>query len=67
MVHFYELQLILLSAFCLFTISVERFLSNASHKRRLTAGDRAEIGKTSNLRAVLARQYLVVYAIVMGE
>ena len=66
--HFYELQLIILGAFCLFILSIERCLSNSNReKRSKDLADSEHSGEKSNVLAALTRQYLVVYAIVMGE
>ncbi|KAF9225648.1 DUF791-domain-containing protein [Gyrodon lividus] len=70
MVAFYELQLILLATSCLVFLLLER---HASSRKRAAAAkdypaDRLENGG-SNVPAnatALTRQYLVVYAIVMG-
>lgn len=78
MANFYELQLILLTSFCIFSLLLERQASKS--KRSLTPKerdpDRAENGhghtRSSSSSsygglATLTRKYLVVYAIVMGE
>ncbi|EGO03933.1 hypothetical protein SERLA73DRAFT_102290 [Serpula lacrymans var. lacrymans S7.3] len=71
MVAFYELQLILLVSSCLVFLLLERHVS----RKRSTAtkdhypADRLENGNPSpplNSFASLTRQYIVVYAIVMG-
>jgi MFS transporter, MFS domain-containing protein family, molybdate-anion transporter len=68
MVQFYELNLVLLVAFCLISLLLER---HASGRKPLTKSfDHAEEGKAvsvPNGLASLTRQYLIVYAIVMGE
>ena len=69
MIEFYESQLIVLTAFCLLTLAVERYLSR-SNRRKLSqglSGDETGSLKGRGLLAALTRQYLVVYAIVMGE
>jgi MFS transporter, MFS domain-containing protein family, molybdate-anion transporter len=69
MLDFYELQLVLLTGLCLLSLSVEHFLSRKSSKPKHKELTRAypEIGKNPNALVALTRQYLVVYAIVMGE
>lgn len=69
MAGFYELQLMLLTGFCIFSLLAERYVSRS--KRPLTGrtpDDHLESGKVGSASAVaqLARQYLTVYAIVMG-
>lgn len=71
MVAFYELQLILLVISCLVFLLLEHHAS--SRKRAATAkdyhADRLENGRSTvpvNALAQLTRQYLLVYAIVMG-
>ncbi|KAF9234451.1 hypothetical protein BU15DRAFT_89981 [Melanogaster broomeanus] len=73
MVTFYELQLVLLVTSCLVFLLLER---HASSRKRAAAAetkeyhiDRLENGGSTvpvNALATLTRQYLVVYAIVMG-
>lgn len=74
MVAFYELQLILLVTSCLVFLLLERHAS--SRKRAAAASgrdyhaDRLENGGNTvpvNALTKLTRQYLLVYAIVMGE
>ncbi|KAH7909156.1 hypothetical protein BJ138DRAFT_1155970 [Hygrophoropsis aurantiaca] len=70
MVAFYELQLILLVSACLVFLFIERHVSQkrtAAAKEQHSA-DRLENGSVAPLSslATLTRQYLVVYAIVMG-
>jgi hypothetical protein len=73
MIGFYESQLIFLTAVCLLTLTLERYASNLAannnHKRLSKDLDRVDTGhlKGRSLLAALTRQYLVVYAIVMGE
>jgi MFS transporter, MFS domain-containing protein family, molybdate-anion transporter len=72
MIGFYESQLIALTAFCLLTLTVERCLSKSNRtelSRELGAHNHVENGslKGRGPLAALTRQYLVVYAIVMGE
>jgi hypothetical protein len=72
MIEFYELQLILLTLFCIFSLLLERLFSNRKQQlTKETPEDRLENGKhwhgATNSLAALTRQYLVVYAIVMGE
>jgi hypothetical protein len=79
MFQFYELQLILLTGFCIFSLLLERYASK--QKRSLAPKgshdpDRLENGHghTRSISisghgglATLTRKYLAVYAIVMGE
>ena len=69
MIEFYESQLIGLTAFCLLTLAVERYLSQSNRKKlsQDLGGDETGSLKGRGLLAALTRQYLVVYAIVMGE
>ncbi|KAJ7104382.1 hypothetical protein B0H15DRAFT_809794 [Mycena belliarum] len=70
--HYYELQLLYLSIGCVLAFIVDRVVSRS--RRRLSAKDsredRAEGGLggsgSAATLAALTRQYLVVYAIVMG-
>jgi len=66
--EFYELQLVLLGVFCTFSLFLERQVS--SRKPSTKTHEHLENGKPSSAPgslSTLARQYLVVYAIVMGE
>lgn len=71
MSEFYERQLFYLAGFCVFSMGLEHYTS-AKRKRQNQAKespeDRLEHGKaaSANLCGTLTRQYLVVYAIVMG-
>jgi hypothetical protein len=68
MVQFYELQLVLLTGLCLFFLTVEHYASkNRKPKHKELTGAHLESGSNPNAFAALTRQYLVVYAIVMGE
>lgn len=71
-VTFYELQLILLVSSCLVFLLLERYAS--SRKRAAAAkdyhADHLENGGSTvpvSALAKLTKQYLLVYAIVMGE
>jgi hypothetical protein len=64
--EFYELQLILLGVFCVFSLFVERQVASRRHPNK--THDHLENGKPGSVPlSTLARQYLVVYAIVMGN
>lgn len=68
---FYQSQLCLLSVVCLVALLLERYASSgrkASPKGRedLEDGLAASPSTNPNTLAVLTRQYLIVYAIVMG-
>ncbi|KAF8882420.1 hypothetical protein BD779DRAFT_1444836 [Infundibulicybe gibba] len=67
---FYEFQLILLTGLCVCSLLVDHHVSKSRRKgqQRDTAESRLENGKQggSSALASLTRQYLVVYAIVMG-
>jgi hypothetical protein len=68
MPEFYELQLILLTSFCLFALLLERYAS--TRKPAPKTHDFFQDGKaapTPSTFASLAKKYLIVYAIVMGE
>jgi len=79
MPQFYELQLILLTGFCIFALFIERCASKQTRSltpKELRDPVRLENGHTrSNSASIssygglatLTRKYLVVYAIVMGE
>jgi hypothetical protein len=79
MSQFYELQLILLTGFCIFALFIERYASKQKHSlapRELRDPARLENGHTHNNSAsisgqgglaTLTRKYLVVYVIVMGK
>ncbi|KAG1763695.1 hypothetical protein EDD22DRAFT_1042779 [Suillus occidentalis] len=71
MVGFYELQLILLVSLCLIFLLLERHVSRRkeSKEKDLHSAERLENGEPTashNSLATLTRQYLIVYAIVMG-
>jgi hypothetical protein len=71
MVGFYELQLIVLVSLCLIFILLERHVSRRkeSKEKDLHTAERLENGEPTashNSLATLTRQYLIVYAIVMG-
>ncbi|KZT07017.1 DUF791-domain-containing protein [Laetiporus sulphureus 93-53] len=71
---FYELQLICLVSFCLVSLLVERHLSKrrANPKAELEEEDGHHVTSTAatsgsgHVLSTLTRQYLIVYAIVMG-
>lgn len=77
MAPFYELQLMLLTGFCIFSLLLER--QAAKQKRSLPKDrdpERLENGhghtrsgsaSSHGGLATLTRKYLIVYAIVMGE
>lgn len=71
MVGFYELQLILLVSLCLIFLLLERHVSRRKElkEKDLHSAERLENGEPTashNSVAALTRQYLIVYAIVMG-
>ena len=70
MVGFYELQLILLVFSCLILLFLERHVSRRRDKEKdLHVVERLENGEPTpsrNSLVALTRQYLIVYAIVMG-
>jgi len=70
MVGFYELQLVFLVSSCLILLFLERHVSQRKDKEKdLHVVDRLEIGELTpprNSLSALTRQYLIVYAIVMG-
>ena len=72
MIGFYELQLVLLVSSCLILLFLERHVSRRKDKEKdLHAVERLENGEPTPTRslnsvAALTKQYLVVYAIVMG-
>ncbi|KZP16952.1 DUF791-domain-containing protein [Athelia psychrophila] len=68
---FYELQLILLTGFCVVSLLLERYASK--HKSpdppapgRLESGHVKNTSVASGARGALTKRYLMVYAIVMG-
>ena len=70
---FYELQLILLTSFCVISLLLERYASK--HQSPAPSGPapgRLESGQArapvagSGVRSALTKKYLLVYAIVMG-
>ncbi|KDQ58380.1 hypothetical protein JAAARDRAFT_154822 [Jaapia argillacea MUCL 33604] len=69
---FYELQLILLTSFCVVSLLLERHVSNkkqARAKEHHIENGNGHVGGASGAAsaiATLTRQYLIVYAIVMG-
>lgn len=67
---FYELQLIYFTTFCVVFLLVERQLSSRKQSK-IPNGDLAAPAAASsgsgNVLSKLTRQYLIVYAIVMGE
>jgi hypothetical protein len=70
MLSFYEHQLIFLTGFCILSLLLERRFSNQNHpSSKETSESHLENGRhgPSNSMASLTRQYLVVYAIVMGQ
>ncbi|KAG2156927.1 uncharacterized protein EDB93DRAFT_1221426 [Suillus bovinus] len=71
MVGFYELQLILLVFLCLIFLLLERHISRRKElkEKDLHTAERLENGEPTashSFLATLTRQYLIVYAIVMG-
>ncbi|OBZ67712.1 Molybdate-anion transporter, partial [Grifola frondosa] len=62
MLPFYELQLAFLASFCVLFLLVERRLSRKSRSQNADAST-----VPSGVVSTLTRQYLIVYAIVMGE
>jgi hypothetical protein len=70
MVGFYELQLVFLVSSCLILLFLERHVSRQKDKEKdLHVVERLENGEPTpsrNSLAALTRQYLLVYAIVMG-
>lgn len=62
MAPYYELQLTILTAFCVISLLLERYVSNRRKEHQTDAGH----GATSAAVAALTKQYLIVYAIVMG-
>jgi hypothetical protein len=76
MTQFYELQLILLTGFCISSLLLERYASKQKHSLtpKENRDSSVENGQGHNVStsnpgglATLTRKYLVVYAIVMGE
>lgn len=67
--NFYETQLTVLVCCCVFGVLVEYILSKRKKSARDTADARLENGGVSNanLLGKLTRQYLFVYAMVMGK
>ena len=59
--EFYELHLIILSIVCFLSLLADRY-SKSNRKQRDAVDERQGSGSL----ATLTRQYLVVYAIVMG-
>ncbi|GBE88863.1 hypothetical protein BKA93DRAFT_497710 [Sparassis latifolia] len=69
MLSFYEFQLVGLVSFCLLFLLVEKQLSRwrqSKQKGDFTAEGAASSSPSGNVLAKLTRQYLTVYAIVMG-
>lgn len=67
---FYEQQLLCLGVVCMLALTVDRYVSSSTRQTQSKASpeDRLEGGRgSSTALAVLTRQYLLVYAIVMGE
>ncbi|KZT24851.1 DUF791-domain-containing protein [Neolentinus lepideus HHB14362 ss-1] len=60
MVLYYELQLTILTVFCVISLLLERYVSNK--RTQAESGH----GATSAAVAALTKQYIIVYAIVMG-
>ena len=60
---FYELQLIIFAAICLIWLLLDRQLSN----KRTSDHGSSMLGGAATAMSRLAKQYLIVYAIVMGE
>lgn len=64
---FYESQLAILAFFSLFFYGLDRkFSRKANQKERLDNLENGHAGHSDNVSA-LARKYLTVYAVVMGE
>lgn len=71
MVGFYEFQLIILVSLCFIFLLVERHVSRRKElkEKDLHTAERLEDGEpttSNNFLSTLTRQYLTVYAIVMG-
>lgn len=67
---FYETQLLILVCCCVFALVVEQILSKRKKENRAAADARLEGGhgvSSTNVHSKLTRQYLFVYAMVMGE
>lgn len=69
---FYETWLVLLTVICILVLLLERYVSGLKSEAtsKESADDRLENGRSQNSGntfAALARKYLVVYAIVMGQ
>lgn len=67
---FYETQLLILVCCCVFALIAEQILSKRKKTNRTAADARLEGGlgvSSANLLGKLTRQYLFVYAMVMGE
>ncbi len=69
---FYETWLVLLTILCILLLMLERYVSGIKSEvtTKESADDRLENGRSptsGNALTVLARKYLVVYAIVMGQ
>ncbi|TFK48921.1 DUF791-domain-containing protein [Heliocybe sulcata] len=62
MAPYYELQLTILTVFCVISLLLERHVSNKTKENQAGSGH----GATSAAVAALTKQYLIVYAIVMG-
>ncbi|KIJ53591.1 hypothetical protein M422DRAFT_73890 [Sphaerobolus stellatus SS14] len=66
---FYELQLIILAAYCAFALITQRYLSSRKSDNEQgdvpTPGWRAAGGETPGYRTLM-KKYLLVYAVVMG-
>ncbi|THV04693.1 DUF791-domain-containing protein [Dendrothele bispora CBS 962.96] len=67
--NFYERQLVILTALCLLSLALERFISKPRQLPKQSPEERLENGtdpRGVNSLAKLTQQYLVVYALVMG-
>jgi MFS transporter, MFS domain-containing protein family, molybdate-anion transporter len=65
--EFYELQLLLLGTFCIVSLILERRVSSKKSSTKSHEHlENGKVGSTPGSLSTLARQYLVVYAIVMG-
>jgi hypothetical protein len=68
---FYERQLVILSSICVLSLILERYFSKPRQLPKQSPEERLENGSSprgsTNSLAILTRQYLVVYALVMGE
>ena len=64
---FYQVQLIFITILCLFSVLISHYISKLLTTKSRHLKLELETGKShSNAFNTLARQYLIVYAIVMG-